>query len=303
MGDASSATEVVESRTPTLEEIVAAVNASANAATQTGALFGLPLYNGTNAIGQPYSNQLKPGADYLAKRTAQAAYNEGVTNAFTPKGNYMPAWAVQQPAANWLNKGFDTAKYFPGIPGVQANLPAGAGVPRGTNLGFGTLFGSLAPSTQLPGSGAPSETYTSPSIVTGPVTRPPGTTRVVPPPYIGGGGETRVPNTEGVIPREESGPAPYNPGNVFTSPIQNVTGTSTVAQSMGRNYYNPQTFEHSIEALPPELAGAYIPPQYIGHALPAGAFKSLWPNSVGTDWVKVKPEGWSVTWRPTNTRG
>jgi hypothetical protein len=55
--------------------------------------------------------------------------------------------------------------------------------------------------------------------------------------------------------------------------------------------------------LPPELAGAYIPPQYVGRPLPGGAFKTLWPNSAGTGWVKTKPEGWSVTWRPTGRGG
>jgi hypothetical protein len=32
--------------------------------------------------------------------------------------------------------------------------------------------------------------------------------------------------------------------------------------------------------------------------LPAGAFKSLWPNGAGVDWNKSKPEGWSADWRP-----
>lgn len=291
---------------PAWQNSIGAVQAQQQAAAALGALFGLPLYSGTNAVGQPYSNQLKPGADFMAKRTAQAAENERVTNAFQAKP-YMPSWAVQQAPANWLGARQSPRAYFPGIDTVSGGAP---GV--GTNLGFGTMFGTLAPSGQTPGEGTP--TIGSNTVVnggtsimperpsrtggTGTLIAPPGTPRNPnsTPGYTnstGTGGPTRVP----------LGPAPYNPGNVFTSPIQNVTGTSTVAQSTGRNYYNPQTFAHSVEALPPELAGAYIPPQYVGHALPAGAFKTLWPNSVGTDWVKVKPEGWSPTWRPTGTRG
>jgi hypothetical protein len=188
---------------------------------------------------------------------------------------------------------------YPGVDGAPGNAPwlAGQTAPRPV---WGNTGGGYTPPTMpsVPPTPPPNYIGAPRTGGTGTTIAPPGTPRNPnsTPGYTnstGTGGQTRVPLA----------PAPYNPGNVFTSPIQNVTGTSTVAQSTGRNYYNPQTFEHSIEALPQELQGAYIPPQYIGHALPAGAFKSLWPNSVGTDWVKAKPEGWSPTWRPTNTRG
>jgi hypothetical protein len=188
-----------------------------------GALFGLPTYSGTNAVGAPYSNSLKPGADYLAKRTAQAAENERVTNAFTPK-SYMPAWAVQQPAADWLGKGFTPGSYFPGL---TTSGPANAGVPRGTNLGFGTLFGTLAPSTQTPGGGAPNGTYTPPAVTPGPVTPPyfppvggglvpggggqggtlPGGVPLATPERPGGQGPATAPLTGGTSPMESWLPA------------------------------------------------------------------------------------------------
>lgn len=73
---------------------------------------------------------------------------------------------------------------------------------------------------------------------------------------------------------------------------------TTAKQATGIHYYDPKTFKHSLKPVPPELLNAYIPPQYVGHALPAAAFKSLWPNAAGVDWNKNKPEGWSADWRP-----
>ena len=70
------------------------------------------------------------------------------------------------------------------------------------------------------------------------------------------------------------------------------------AQATGINYYDPKTFKHYVRPVPPELLNAYIPPQYVGRPLPAGAFKSLWPNGAGIDWNKNKPENWTPDWRP-----
>ncbi len=68
------------------------------------------------------------------------------------------------------------------------------------------------------------------------------------------------------------------------------------AQATGIHDYTG--FKHSVRPIPDHLANAYIPPQYVGRPLPAGAFKSLWPNGAGTDWNKNKPENWTPDWRP-----
>jgi hypothetical protein len=143
-----------------------AAAAQAAAALDAGALFGLPRYSGTNAIGQPYSNLFKPGADFMAKRTQQAASNENITNAFKP-GALMPAWAQQQAPANYLSPWFNAASYFPGIRNVVGGDRSEIG--PGTNLGFGTMFGVPA---GTPGGGGGS---TLPPIGGGGGTTPPAT--------------------------------------------------------------------------------------------------------------------------------
>jgi hypothetical protein len=151
----------------TTQNSAGAAAEQAAAAIQAGALFGLPRYSGTNALGQPYSNLFKPGADFMAKRTQQAASNENITNAFKP-GALMPAWAQQQAPANYLSPWFNAASYFPGIRNVVGGDRSEIG--PGTNLGFGTMFGVPA---GTPGGGG-------------------GT-----PPPIGGGGSTPPPATGG----------------------------------------------------------------------------------------------------------
>jgi hypothetical protein len=271
----------------------------AAAAQAMGALFGLPRYSGTNAIGQPYSNQLKPGADFMAKRTAQAAENERVTNAFKAK-QYMPNWAVQQPAAQWTGARPNPASYFPGIRNVSGGTPG-----SGTNLGFGTIFGALAPSGRVPGGGAPNVLPNT--IGNGGTSTPPSgpRPRIVPPPYIGGGGETRIPNPAvtgtGRAPVLTEAPNQAE----FLLPTQTVTGGTTTSQATGQNVRRTVTLPNGTqqwvnEVVPvdPQWAGYYIPPQYVGHALPGGAFTSLFPNSDGTGWVKTPPPDWGPNWRP-----
>lgn len=272
----------------------------AAAAQAMGALFGLPRYSGTNAIGQPYSNQLKPGADFMAKRTAQAAENERVTNAFKAK-QYMPNWAVQQPAAQWTGARPNPASYFPGIRNVSGGTPG-----SGTNLGFGTIFGALAPSGMAPGGGAPNVLPNT--AQNGGTVAPPGTPRNpwTTPGYTnatGNGGETRVPIETG------TGRAPTQTGAPnqaeFLLPSQTVTGGTTVAQATGQNVRRTVTLPdgtrqwvNEVVPVDPKWAGYYIPPQYVGHALPGGAFTSLFPNSDGTGWVKTPPPDWGPNWRP-----
>jgi hypothetical protein len=246
---------------------IAAAKAQANAAQELQALFGLPTYSGTNALGQPYTNQLKPGADFLAKRTAQAAYNEGITNAFTPNGSYMPAWAVQQPAAQWGGARPSAATYFPGIRNVSGGAPG-----SGTNLGFGTVFGSLAPSTQTPGGGS---SYT-------------------PPPVVNNGGTYTLPKWEGGF-----GPGRGSPTvpEWYGGTDDNFTGTA--AQSPGIRTFDPATFNVITNSVPDEFKNYYVPWPWQGKPLPVGAFKSLFPTARGNDWSKVAPEGWGPDWRPT----
>jgi hypothetical protein len=57
-------------------------------------------------------------------------------------------------------------------------------------------------------------------------------------------------------------------------------------------------FKHSVKPIPAEWEQAYIPPQYVGRPLPAGAFRSLWPDSRGFQWAKIKPADYGPEWRP-----
>jgi hypothetical protein len=258
-----------------------AAAAQAAAAQQAGALFGLPLYNG----------KLKPGEGYLTVPAGHARYNENVTNAFKP-GALMPAWAQQQAPANWLNKSFNLQSYFPGL-GVSA--PAGGGQPRGTNLGFGAMFGSPAPipsgggSVNLGGGG-----YV-PESIPGAAVSPPGTPRnpYSTPSYYtaaGNGGETRLPlgglpETPPATPPAAPPPAPFP----MPQEGRNAAGTTTAAQATGMiKFVNG---EPTVVPIPAQYANMAIPWQYAGRPLPVGAFTSLWTNSQGTDWSKVRPQG------------
>lgn len=318
----------------TLSENMAATGAIPSDNGQALApLFGLPLYNGTNALGQAYSNQLKPGADYMNKRTAQAAENERVTNLLKPKP-YMPSWATQQPAANWLGARPDPKSYFPGIPTVTGGSPG-----SGTNLGFGTVFGSLAPSTQTAGGDAPvankydnvqngggytyptqeqidaayqnihggngtgnygagRQTYLSPEQLQAyrdaatrtPESYYPGLNGIPAGTKLDWAGNADAYSmTRDLAP--EFGPLPPDARN------QQVTAK----WATGQQTYDPSTFAKSITAVPEAWKNYYLPPQYFGKALPAGAYVTLFPNSAGTGWSKVKPEGWGPNWRPTGT--
>jgi hypothetical protein len=69
---------------------------------------------------------------------------------------------------------------------------------------------------------------------------------------------------------------------------------------------NQHVYTTAKQALdcPPEFRDFYMPPQYVGHTLPVGAYKSLWPAQRGDRWVKTKPKNWGPDWRPTgNPRG
>jgi len=92
----------------------------------------------------------------------------------------MPFWAAQAPTANQLH-GFYPANYFPGQLGGES-MPHIAG--RGTNLGFGTMYGypmggtpqGVAPQTQASGIRAPTNLgFTSrgyiPSVTSAPPAR------------------------------------------------------------------------------------------------------------------------------------
>jgi hypothetical protein len=129
---------------------------------------------------------------------------------------------------------------------------------------------------------------------------------------IGNGGQTRVPI--GTAPTQLG--LPYAPGRTpqqtgapnqaeFVLPTQTVTGGTTVAQATGQNVRRTVTLPNGTrqwvnEVVPVDQrwAGYYIPPQYVGHALPGGAFTTLFPNSDGTGWVQTPPPGWGPNWRP-----
>jgi hypothetical protein len=144
-----------------------------------------------------------------------------------------------------------------------------------------------------------------------PVTPPPNTVGntnpgrypIVPPPYIGGGGETRIPNPAANTVGNRGSGAPNQAE--FLLPSQTVTGGTTVAQATGQNVRRTVTLPDGTrqwvnEVVPVDQrwAGYYIPPQYVGHALPGGAFTTLFPNSDGTGWVQTPPPGWGPNWRP-----
>jgi hypothetical protein len=267
-----------------------AAAAQAAAAQQAGALFGLPLYNG----------KLKPGEGYLTVPAGHARYNENVTNAFKP-GALMPAWAQQQAPANWLSPQFNARAYFPGISNVVGGDRSEIG--PGTNLGFGTMFGSLAPTPSGSGSvnlGVPGTGETLPGRPsrtggTSIVVSPPGTPRnpYSTPSYYtaaGNGGETRLPlgglpETPPATPPAAPPPAPFP----MPQEGRNAAGTTTAAQATGMiKFVNG---EPTVVPIPAQYANMAIPWQYAGRPLPVGAFTSLWTNSQGTDWSKVRPQG------------
>jgi hypothetical protein len=56
--------------------------------------------------------------------------------------------------------------------------------------------------------------------------------------------------------------------------------------------------KHAVLPVPEEFKNLYVPRPWQEQLLPVGAYKSLWPNSQGNDWVKVKPENFGPGWRP-----
>jgi hypothetical protein len=194
-------------------------------------VFGLPLYGG----------RFRPAPPNIEQMAATA------NNATNFKANaYMPWYAQQAQDANWLNKGFDTAKYFPGM---NANAPAGAGQPRGTNLGFGGLFGYRGPYGAGNGPGIGIGNPTAPTI-------PPG-----------------------------SGPAPLNP---FTNPgsIRGITVSTPVdppSVTQGPGWTPSGTPPANVSSLPPPartpVVGSITPPAAstppAANTIPAGIFTGV----------------------------
>lgn len=137
----------------------------------------------------------------------------GLTNPTTPV-------SIQQIAAalgGWANQ--------PGVPARQHGLPAAFMAPHGT-AGYNQ--------TPTP--------YWTPGATTSRETRLPGSTNpVVPPPFIGGGGETRIPNPESTItlppptriPNPENPEAPWTPRQEQPSTPEWVGGTVVVPKETG----------------------------------------------------------------------
>ena len=195
---------------------------------------------------------------------------------------------------------------YPGIDGSPASAPWLKGEtmppPRWGNFG--------------PGGPPPVPLTPPPNTVGGGGVAPPGTTRnpYTTPGYTnatGTGGQTRVPITAVPPPNTVgTGRTPTQTGAPnqaeFLLPSQTVTGGTTVAQATGQNVRRTVTLPNGTrqwvnEVVPvdPKWNGYYIPPQYVGHALPGGAFTTLFPNSDGTGWVQTPPPGWGPNWRPS----
>jgi hypothetical protein len=79
------------------------------------------------------------------------------------------------------------------------------------------------------------------------------------------------------------------PAAQFPTPLtnRNAAGTTTAAQATGMiKFVNGKA---TVVPIPEEYKNMAIPWNYVGRALPVGAFTSLWTNSQGTDWSKVRP--------------
>jgi hypothetical protein len=168
-----------------------------------------------------------------------------------------------------------------------------APVPKNAPLGWGRYPGADG-SAQSPGTANPFNPFPNTGGPLGQVVGGPG---------VGGG------NTGGNA-GGGGGNVSENTNPEFILPSQSVTGNSTAGQASGQSSYVKETQPNGTQAwvykptaVANEYAGYYVPPQYVGHPLPIGAFKTLFPNSQGTDWSKVKPEGWGPNWRPTRLGG
>ncbi len=229
-----------------------------------------------------------------------AASGSGVNGVSPTVGNQASLGQLIQQLGGWATQ--------PGVPVQMHGLPASfmdhlnSG---GTKTYPSGAFGLGG------GAGTPPPNVVNPGLGTGGELRKPGSNPVVPPPFIGGGGELRIPNPAANI---GSGGNPNGMTEAeiaainaaFTSPTQTVTGGTTTAQATGQNVRRTVTLPNGTQQWVNEVvpvdsqwAGYYIPPQYVGHALPGGAFTSLFPNSDGTGWVKMPPPDWGPNWRPT----
>jgi hypothetical protein len=66
----------------------------------------------------------------------------------------------------------------------------------------------------------------------------------------------------------------------------------------GINTYDMRTRRRVVVPVPDEFLDLYVPWPWQERVLPVGAFVSLFPNWLGNDWSKSKPDGWGPDWRP-----
>ncbi len=74
------------------------------------------------------------------------------------------------------------------------------------------------------------------------------------------------------------------------------TWGATAAKATGMVKYVAR--KRTVVPVPEQYKDLPIPWITVGYSLPVGAYTSLWPNSRGNDWTKVKPENWGSGWLP-----
>ena len=120
----------------------------------------------------------------------------------------------------------------------------------------------------------------------------------------GNGGQTRVPITatpavinwnNGFGPNQPIGENTMGAPTWWTGPTNAWGATASKATGLTTFVNGKQV----VVPVPEAYKNMVIPWQYVGKALPIGAFTSLFPNARGNDWSKVRPAGWGEGWLPT----
>lgn len=85
---------------------------------------------------------------------------------------------------------------------------------------------------------------------------------------------------------------PDDYGNSNSGKVEVAAGCPGIYQ------FDHKTRKRGVAPIPDEWADYYVPWPWQERVLPVGAYVSLWPNWMGNDWSKVRPEGFGPDWRP-----
>jgi hypothetical protein len=240
----------------------------------------------------------------IAPATPMAANTVSGPNAGINASWKPPQWLQDSMAQQYSNpvSGYSPNANYGSTLG-RFQFSSTAPVPKTAPVGWGRypgVDGSPPSAPWLAGQTAPRPVWGNTAVTPTPAQNTVGVRPINPP--------TTPPPTGGAIP--PTPPQPVNLNPEFILPSQTVTGNTTAGQASGLSGYVTETQPNGMakwvyKATPvaQSYANYYVPPQYVGKPLPIGAFKTLFPNSQGNDWSKVKPPGWGETWRPTKLGG